>query len=183
MRGRGFLAYNDLAKVYDKLFNEEQRAKHLLALRLVGARHGAVLDLGCGTGLLGPLLRSELLVGLDPCVPVLRKAKERGYDAVRGVGELLPFRSECFDAVFSFTVIHENPAMAGEATRVSRSLVVVSVLRKVAEEVLPVVLCTLESWGSIEVVDEEGVKDVVVIARRRAGKGGAHQRGDAGPSR
>ena len=96
MSRSGVLAYDDLIKVYDKLFSEEQKAKYSLALRRVGARHGVVLDLGCGTGLLGPLLTSELLIGLDPCQPALKRARRRGYDVVRGVGELMPFRDQVY---------------------------------------------------------------------------------------
>lgn len=76
---RGFLAY---------------RAPELLveAVRSVlGEREGLdVLDLGCGTGLAGPLLRpfARRLEGIDLSTGMLAKAHERGvYDALRA-GEI-----------------------------------------------------------------------------------------------
>jgi len=164
----GVLGYEVLSEGYDELYFREQASKYLLALSRVGRRHRAVLDLGCGTGLLGLFLESELLVGLDPCRALLVKARGRGYEVVIGVGDFLPFRDSCFDAVFSFTVVHECPGLVDEAVRVSRGFVVVSVLRKCLEY-LPRVLRMLGSWGKVEVLDVEGVKDVVVVGRRCGG--------------
>lgn len=175
----GALPYEVLAETYDALYGREQAEKYRAALSVVGALHGRVLDLGCGTGLLSLYIRAELLVGLDPCVPCLRVAAERGYEVVAGTGRLLPFRDSCFDAVFSFTVVHEDPAMVFEAIRVARSVVVVSVLRKVAE-LLPPIVRALESWGSVNVVDREGVKDVIVVACRGQAKGGPLEKGARG---
>ncbi|GAH09541.1 unnamed protein product, partial [marine sediment metagenome] len=45
--------YNNLAKVYESLYETEQHAKIKLALRLVKIKKSeCVLDVGCGTGFL-----------------------------------------------------------------------------------------------------------------------------------
>ena len=61
------------------------RAPQLLVDGLEGRRFAAALDLGCGTGLCGPLLRpiAERLDGIDLSPNMVRQARERGlYDEV-----------------------------------------------------------------------------------------------------
>ncbi len=159
------LPYSVLSRGYDELYGEEQATKYRVALSVTRGVHSSVLDLGCGTGLLSRWLRCCFLVGLDPCIEFLRVARERGYEVVGGVGAYLPFRSECFEAVYCFTVVHQDPSMVAEACRVSRNIVVVSVLRKVAW-LTKAVMDALLKWGRVVVLDEEGVKDVVVVATR-----------------
>lgn len=69
-----------------------------------------VLDLGCGTGLAGPLLRSLAgnLTGIDLSRKMLEKAAARGvYDhLVEGeIGYLLDHQPDCFDLVFAADVL------------------------------------------------------------------------------
>ncbi|HEU4460187.1 MAG TPA: tetratricopeptide repeat protein [Methylibium sp.] len=55
------------------------------AHRAARAEIGLAIDLGCGTGLCGPLMRgaARKLVGVDLSAPMLAKARERGvYDAL-----------------------------------------------------------------------------------------------------
>ncbi|PTL82731.1 class I SAM-dependent methyltransferase [Vitiosangium sp. GDMCC 1.1324] len=76
---RGFLAYRAPERLMDAV-----RAA------LGGRRELDVLDLGCGTGLAGPLLRplARRLEGIDLSTGMLAKASERGvYDALRA-GEI-----------------------------------------------------------------------------------------------
>ena len=83
-------------------YTEEQQAKYALILdELPDA--DLVLDNGCGTGLLFPLIDSSL-VGLDLSGELLRTARERLTDVqylVQGDSEYLPFRDNVFDSVVS----------------------------------------------------------------------------------
>lgn len=77
---------------------------------LLKANYARVLDLGCGTGLAGPLLRpkSAHLTGVDISPRMLEKAGQRGaYDALIE-SEILAFLSsnnEAFDLVFATDVL------------------------------------------------------------------------------
>jgi predicted TPR repeat methyltransferase len=86
-------------------------APQVLTARLAaqGRRWHQALDLGCGTGLCGPLLRPlvDRLAGLDLSANMLEKARALGvYDELRQ-GELVAFLAqpgECFDLVLAADV-------------------------------------------------------------------------------
>lgn len=81
-------------------------AKLLRLLDETGAAFGRVLDLGCGTGLAGPLLRprAQTLVGVDLSSRMIAKARARGvYDdlAEADMVEYLGRPQEPFDLLFA----------------------------------------------------------------------------------
>jgi predicted TPR repeat methyltransferase len=96
---RGFLAYRAPERLMD--------AVHTV---LGGRRELDVLDLGCGTGLAGPLLRplARRLEGIDLSAGMLDKARERGvYDALR-TGEItaeLATSTACHDLIIAVDVL------------------------------------------------------------------------------
>ena len=83
---------------------------HLAAqLQLQGRRLGTVLDLGCGTGLCGPLLRpwAQHLVGVDLSSGMLQRAQERGcYDELllADAAQHLQLRAGPVDAIVAADV-------------------------------------------------------------------------------
>jgi len=91
-----------------------------------GAR---VLEVGCGTGrLLQTICKRNYGMGLDISEKFLKIAKERllrcPFDLVLGTATNLPFRSDAFEATFTFTMIHhlnddEKLEMLKEIKRVS----------------------------------------------------------------
>jgi ubiquinone/menaquinone biosynthesis C-methylase UbiE len=108
---------------------------------------GTVLDLACGRGKWGYLLRSnwwstkngrgdeepELLVGLDVFLPFLRKMKyHRVYDdVVHSDATCLPFRNGVFDTVLASEVIEHMDRDLGrlllkEIERVAKKVVIVT---------------------------------------------------------
>ncbi len=149
MPGKGAVIrerYEATCMGYDELYGEEQREKYEAALDHVPPR-GAVLDAGCGTGLLaeymweqGLLGRVRLYVCLDYSGCMLSIAARRLSRLlpsrsllIEGNVEALPFPDRSFDVVYSFTVldlVDNLDAATGELQRVSRGPVVASLLRR-----------------------------------------------------
>jgi predicted TPR repeat methyltransferase len=105
----------------ERLAQLDYRAPRLAA-DLVG-RHGPapasleILDLGCGTGLCGPLLRSyaRRLVGIDLSPGMLEKARERGaYDALEAA-EITAYLAP-LDGVFDLVVSTDVFCYFGDLT-------------------------------------------------------------------
>ena len=134
--------YDITATMYDARYAEEQEAKYKAALAELNVS-GAVLDVGCGTGLLFNHLanQAETVVGVDLSVKLLTKARERAnaygnVQVIRADADHLPVKSECFAAVFAFTVLQNTPKPAETLTELKRvakrsSAIVVSGLKKV----------------------------------------------------
>jgi ubiquinone/menaquinone biosynthesis C-methylase UbiE len=81
---------------------------------------GNGLDVGCGTG----TLSTPGTLCLDPSLPMLRKAKMRGFESIMGMAESLPFHDQSFDFVIMTTTLCflEDPQSAIiESTRVLKT--------------------------------------------------------------
>jgi len=90
-------------------------------------RKGALLDLGCGTGLFlaGYTAEGGTGVGLDLSRGMIVKARERcrSSEFTVGTAERIPFRDNTFDAVSSllaFSYLREPEKVLAEAYRVIR---------------------------------------------------------------
>jgi len=79
---------------------------------------GTVLDLGCGTG--DTDFEGRDVVGLDPVIEMLELSPVA--NRVAGVGELLPFADDSFDAVFSGYVFRNLTSVESTLDEVSRVL-------------------------------------------------------------
>lgn len=104
---------------------------------------GTVLDLGCGYGLFGYMLRLErdfkgTLIGVDAYPPYAKKLKEYAgavYDSlVVADARHLPFRDGAVDTVLASEIIEHMPKgdgfrLIGEAERVGRKRVIVTTPR------------------------------------------------------
>ena len=110
--GRDWRSYDDVADVYDRVRTEFHAlpAVDLVAL-IAPPAGGRVLDVGTGTGA-AAMAASEavgpegLVVGLDPSLEMLRRARERGVEClVAGEALDLPFAAASFDAVVAAFVI------------------------------------------------------------------------------
>jgi ubiquinone/menaquinone biosynthesis C-methylase UbiE len=64
---------------------------------------GVGLEVGVGTGVFSTSLGVSL--GIDPSLAMLMRAKDKGVDTIRGVGEYLPLRRSTFDFVLFATTI------------------------------------------------------------------------------
>ena len=133
--------YDVTAQMYDARYAEEQEAKYKAALTGLNVA-GAVLDVGCGTGLLFSHVaaQAEVVVGVDVSGKLLLNAKERAKSfrnahVVQADADHLPFRSECFAVVFAFTVLQNMPKPTETLTELKRTTkcngaIVVSGLKK-----------------------------------------------------
>ena len=130
--------FDNFASSFDEsLARLEYTAPRLVAdeiLQFAAARKVDILDIGCGTGLCGPLLRSvaSVLIGVDLSPAMLAKAKQRGvYDRLEEA-ELTAFMREtdahydaviCVDTLIYFGRIDEVIAAAGNRLRAGGCLV------------------------------------------------------------
>lgn len=112
------------------------RAYHESTMRSLSAMvppRGAVLDDGCGTGMMLEHVRErgaplEELVGMDVSVEMLKRARARAernrlsYRLVRGDACRLPFRAESFDVVYARSILHHLPSPDAGAREIARVL-------------------------------------------------------------
>ena len=109
--------YDQLSKVYDAQYSEEQEAKIKAALNGLELRNkNVVLDAGCGTGLLFHHIakKVKLVAGVDLSSHVLREAKKRTRQLpntalLRADADQTPFQNQTFDTVFAFTLLQNTP--------------------------------------------------------------------------
>jgi len=86
---------------YDEWFQRHEVAylSELLAVRALLPWQGTGLEIGVGTGrFAGPL---GVTFGIDPAIPTLSYARERGVNVVSGIAETLPFA----DAQFGYALL------------------------------------------------------------------------------
>ena len=127
--------YDSWANRYDRELLEDwgytspQKAVQLL-LETTDSDELAVLDAGCGTGLVGELLKEagiSSITGIDYSPGMLARAEKKGvYEALHTMDMNLPLMlpSDHFDAVTcigTFTSTHVKPEAVTELARVTRS--------------------------------------------------------------
>jgi ubiquinone/menaquinone biosynthesis C-methylase UbiE len=140
--------YDLTAEMYDVRYAEEQAVKYKAALEHLNiVRHGKVLDVGCGTGLLfsNVAAEAETVVGVDISSKLLRQAKERARDfqnvhLVQADADHLPFKNDHFSVVFAFTVLQNMP----------KPLETLSEIKRIAEQGASVVVTGLKKAFSLE---------------------------------
>jgi trans-aconitate methyltransferase len=94
------------------------------ALELLAPKPGeAILDLGCGDGVLTKRIvdAGAEVLGVDPSDAMLEAARSLGLSVEKADGQKLPFEAR-FDAVFSNAALHWMPDQAAVAAGVFRAL-------------------------------------------------------------
>lgn len=134
--------FNTTASAYTELHGEEQQLKYRAALPYLPATGNAILDLGCGTGLLFSLISTKsLFVGIDISSQMVIRAANRirGYSkghVICADADYLPLRDSCFDTVVAFTVLQNIGSPQNLFQEVSRvlkpnSIFILSVLKSI----------------------------------------------------
>lgn len=102
--------YDDIASVYDSLWNsQEAKAEDKLIMDRIAYNGGSVLDIGCGTGLFldyYPDAVNSSYVGVDPSQGMLRALRAKHSDGILFKATLESFehslnRSLLFDYIIS----------------------------------------------------------------------------------
>ena len=120
--------YNTIASAYSELHGEEQQLKYRAALEYLSTADKAMLDLGCGIGLLFSFISTKsLLVGIDLSPQMVRLAARRICAHPKGHvicadADYLPLRDSIFDTVFAFTLVQNIGAPQNLLQEVSRVL-------------------------------------------------------------
>jgi ubiquinone/menaquinone biosynthesis C-methylase UbiE len=97
--------FDEYARDYDTWFDEHDNVFQAQQRMLRGAipSQGHGLEVGVGSGRFA--VPSGIRYGIDPSLELIRIAKRRGIEVVRGEGEHLPYRTGSFDYVLMMTVI------------------------------------------------------------------------------
>lgn len=108
---------------YENWFERHGNAYHaeVRALAEVTPQEGIGIEVGVGTGRFAAPL--GIPFGVDPSTAMLRVARARGIQVVRGTGEALPFATGSVDVVLMVTTVcfvEDLDRALGEARRVLR---------------------------------------------------------------
>ncbi|CAD5244348.1 class I SAM-dependent methyltransferase [Thermococcus camini] len=122
--------FDRIAERYDAWYRTKtgryvDRTEKWLIFSMLRTGRGRALDLGCGTGnyTLELKRRGFDVVGLDASEGMLKIARSKGLNCVRGDAYSLPFPDGSFDLVLSVTMfefIHEPEKVISEIHRVLR---------------------------------------------------------------
>jgi ubiquinone/menaquinone biosynthesis C-methylase UbiE len=168
--------YNLTADMYDSRYRSEQEAKYEAALGCVSLRGAAVLDVGCGTGLLFSHVASnaEIVVGVDLSKGLLLLANARARQfcnvhVVQADADFLPFKSGFFEVLFAFTVLQNMPnpsRMLSEITGIVKpdARIAVSALKKIFSKHELENLLVQAGLNPISVIDSEQVNCYVAVS-------------------
>jgi len=83
--------------------NEYAYGSELKAIEELLPESGHGIEIGVGSGKFAEPLGIQ--IGVDPSIEMLKIAKERSIDVIRGIGEYLPVERECFNFALVVTTI------------------------------------------------------------------------------
>jgi len=109
--------YDRVARLYDRQYAEEQRAKiDAIVPHMCLDEESFVLDAGCGTGILFPSIASKVqsIIGVDISTKLLQEAKQytRKFSNAHIIcadSDYLPLQKRIFNRVFAITLLQNMP--------------------------------------------------------------------------
>lgn len=169
--------YDATERLYDMQYAEEQWKKYEAALQMLGGDDDeAILDVGCGTGLLFSKIagRNTSIIGVDFSRKMLKRAVEKhghlkNAHFICGDADSLPLRENLFDKVFSFTLLQNIPTpktTLKEVVRVAKEnsmLVITGQKNSFSKDEFLRLLWKADLC--VEGLVEEGLKDYVAICK------------------
>ena len=156
--------YGAISSGYDELHREEQLAKYNIVKSVLKPKKSCtLLDVACGTGI-GRVFGCKV-TGVDSSAGILKRCS--GIKKVLAPAEKLPFPDKSFDVVTCITAIHnfnDIKQAVSEMKRVSKGIVVISVLKKSARRD-SIVRLLRRSFAVGRVVDED--RDTVLFLHNK----------------
>ena len=126
--------FNQLASKWDQMTPEETRARLPQMIDYLGIKPGdTILDVGCGTGILLPLLYKAAdgggkIVSLDIAEEMLKQARNNGHQGninfIHADVAAIPLSDEAFDLVICYSCFPHfanKPGALAEMARVMRN--------------------------------------------------------------
>lgn len=97
--------FNQNAEKYDQWYDTHHWVfqSEVLAIERLLPRRIKAIEIGVGTGRFASSF--NIGVGLDPCENMLKMAKNRKIQVIRGLAEVLPFLAESFNLVLMVTTV------------------------------------------------------------------------------
>lgn len=128
--------YDRIAETYESQYAEEQTTKiNAILPHLHIDERSFILDVGCGTGILLPLVaKAQFVVGVDMSPKLLRKARQHtrkfsNTHIICADSDFLPLQNNIFNMVFAITLLQNIPdplATLEEVKRTSKSKAIIT---------------------------------------------------------
>lgn len=151
--------YNQIAKSYNGLHEEEQKRKLNLIIQHLKPKE-PILDIGAGTGISTKYFKNVVL--LDPSTEMLKKTKGK---RVTAQAEKIPFKNKTFSTIISITALHHTDIKKAirEIKRVSKKdcNYAFTILKRAKKYAL--IRQELKKNFKLKEIDEE--KDLILISR------------------
>ena len=151
--------YNQIAKSYNQLHEEEQKRKLELMIKYLKPKE-PILDIGAGTGISARYFKNIVL--LDPSTEMLKKTRGK---RVTAQAEKLPFKNKTFSTIISITALHHTDIKKAikEIKRISKPncSYAFTILKRAKKYAL--IRQELKKNFKLKEIDEE--KDLILISQ------------------
>lgn len=161
--------YNSIAKGYSNLYHKEQKNKINLIKNQFPIQ-GTVLDLACGDGILNQFLSKNVkLYSFDISDELLKLNSNKKENKFQGNSTKLPFKSNKFDAICSFTALQDIEDLENTFKEMKRVLkkegqIIISFL-KISKKKDKIIKLIENNFNTKKRIEEE--KDLIFICENK----------------
>jgi len=112
--------YNNIR--YKKKYSEIYQKNWFLDMVHLVSNRGLILDNGCGVGYLASFFPVESIIGFDISIGMLKQARSRMKNLIRGNSQDLPFPDATFDIIICRSLLHHLPKPEQGISEIDRVL-------------------------------------------------------------